>query len=225
MGRLKWLIVAVVVFAAAVVGGAFIYASVDEAPAELRLSDSPTETTLTPSAEDGDITGTWQATSRSVVGYRVKETLFGADNEAYGRTSEVEGTMTINGTTINAVDLTVDMASVSSDRTQRDGQFRGRIMETSTYPTARFKLTQPIELNVIPAAGAEIAEQATGELTLHGVTKTVTFDLKAQRTGSSIEVNGKIPIEFADYEIDDPSGGPARTEDNGILEFLVVFSK
>ena len=55
--------------------------------------------------------------------------------------------MTVSGTTISAVDLTVDMASISSDRTQRDGQFRSRIMETSQFPTATFKLTAPIDLD------------------------------------------------------------------------------
>lgn len=227
MGRLKWIIVGALALLGAVVVGAFIYAAVDEAPAELRLSDTATTTAdaVDPGAESGDISGTWRATPKSVVGYRVQETLFGAQNEAYGRTSEVEGSMTIAGTTVNAVDLTVDMASISSDRTQRDGQFRGRIMETSTFPTATFKLTAPIELNEIPATGTPLTRKATGQLTLHGVTKTVTFDAKAQRTASGIQVNGQIPIVFADYDINDPSGGPARTEDHGILEFLVVFAR
>ena len=55
------------------------------------------------------------------------------------------------------------------------------------------------------------------------MTKSVTFSLKAQRNGSAIEVNGSIPITFADYNVDNPSGGPAQVGDNGELEFLIVF--
>ena len=171
------------------------------------------------------IAGTWKPTAASEVGYRVQETLNGVANEAYGRTSKVDGTMTIAGTTIQTVDLTVDMTSVGSDRTQRDGQFRGRIMETSQFPTATFSLTRPLDVTPIPAEGKQLSAKATGKLTLHGVTKTVTFDLNAQRLGATIEAVGKIPITFADYDISDPSGGPARTEDHGILEFKVVFGR
>ena len=38
-------------------------------------------------------------------------------------------------------------------------------------------------------------------------------------------VTGSIPIVFADYNIDNPSGGPAQTEDNGLLEFALNFEK
>lgn len=36
-------------------------------------------------------------------------------------------------------------------------------------------------------------------------------------------MNGTIPVKFADYKIDNPSGGPVTTEDHGVVEFLLVF--
>src|SRR5205823_5433952 len=127
-----------------------IYTRIDTAPPKLALSnDNSTATTAagaTVAPVSGEIGGTWSATPASIVGYRIQETLFGSSNEAYGRTSRVSGSMVINGTTVSTTNLTVDMTSVSSDRSQRDGQFRGRIMQTSTYPTAMFKLTSPIDL-------------------------------------------------------------------------------
>ena len=117
------------------------------------------------------------------------------------------------------------MTTVESDSDQRDNQFRNRIMETSTYPTATFTLTQPIDLGSIPADLQQISVTATGELTLKATTKTVTVELTARRNGDGIEVNGTIPIVFADYGIDNPSAGPAQTEDNGLLEFLLVFEQ
>jgi polyisoprenoid-binding protein YceI len=97
-------------------------------------------------------------------------------------------------------------------------------MNTAVYPTATFKLTQPLVLSNVPTDNTVVDAKATGDLTLHGVTKSVTFDLKAQRDGANVKVNGAIPIVFADYNISNPSGGPATTADNGLLEFLVVFA-
>lgn len=227
MGKLKWVIISVVVLAGLGFGAVWIYTVVDKEDPKPTLSaqDEPTGTTSAGVAS-GDISGTWAPTSKSVFQYRVDETLAGLSNTATGQTNKVTGSMTVSGTTISAVDLTVDMASISSDRTQRDGQFRSRIMETSQFPTSTFKLSSPIPLDTVPGAGTVVTQQATGQLTLHGVTKTVTFQVKAQRTAAgTIEANGEIPIVFADYNIDDPSGGPAQTKDNGLLVFTVVFAK
>ena len=96
-------------------------------------------------------------------------------------------------------------------------------METSVYPTATFTLTEPIDLGTLPDANTDVTATATGELTLHGVTKTVTFDIQGRYTGSQVEIAGSIPITFADWGISNPSFGPVTTEDNGILEFSLVF--
>jgi hypothetical protein len=57
------------------------------------------------------------------------------------------------------------------------------------------------------------------------VTNAVTVDLLARRNGATIEVNGTIPITFADYDIANPSGGPAQVGDDGEIEFLLVLTR
>lgn len=96
-------------------------------------------------------------------------------------------------------------------------------MSTDEFPTASFVLTEPIAFDEIPDGDAQVTVEATGELTLHGVTNVVTFELTAQATADRIGVLGDIPIVFADYDIPDASAGPAQVEDNGLLEFLLVF--
>ena len=115
--------------------------------------------------------------------------------------------MTIEGTSVPAVDIEVQVASITSDESRRDNDFTGRIMNTDEFPTATFHLTEPIELGSIPADGEQITASATGELTLHGVTQPVTFDVTAQATGGKIGVLGSIPVLFSDYGIDNPSFG------------------
>jgi polyisoprenoid-binding protein YceI len=219
------------------VGGPFIYIHFIEgkAPAPLSIRNQPTATTgaggpsSTSSASAGDastsIDGTWKVTIGSQVGYRVTEVLFGQNNTAVGRTSSVTGSITIRGPNVTAGDFTVDMTTVKSDRSQRDSQFHGRIMDTASYPTATFTLTKPIELGTIPADGATVSEQAAGTLNLHGTTRAVTFQVQARRSGSTIAVSGSIPVIFANWNIPSPSFGPVTTEDHGTLEFLLNFAR
>jgi hypothetical protein len=57
------------------------------------------------------------------------------------------------------------------------------------------------------------------------LTKTVSFTVRARRSGQAFEVAGQIPVTFADYGIENPSFGPVSTQDHGILEFKLDFSK
>jgi polyisoprenoid-binding protein YceI len=117
------------------------------------------------------------------------------------------------------------MTTLESDDSRRDNQFRGRIMATDEFPTATFALTAPIELGRIPDEGEQITATATGDLTLRGITNPVTFDVTAQLTGERIGVLGSIPIVFADYDIPNPSIAGITTDDNGLLEFVLVFER
>ena len=66
---------------------------------------------------------------------------------------------------------------------------------------------------------------AVGKLTLHGTTKSVTIPITTKDTGHAIEVQGILPVTFSDYNIDNPSGGPASVGSTGQMEFLVNFTK
>ena len=177
----------------------------------------------TDSAAQSAASSQWIATDASEVGYRVKEVLFGVDTTAVGRTNQVDGTMTIDGTHVAGVDFTIDVASIASDQSRRDASFRGRVMSTDEFPTATFTLTQPIDLGITPADGAEVTTQATGDLTLRGVTNPVTFEVTAKQENGLIGVQGTIPVVFNDYGIANPSNGGVQTEDNGLVEFILVF--
>src|ERR1700722_17629236 len=114
-------------------------------------------------------------------GYRVNEVLVGQSTTAVGRTTSVTGHLTIAGTTATAATFSVPMDTVHSDKSQRDEQFDGRIMDVAQYPTGTFALTSPIDLAPLPATGVIKSYTATGKLTLHGTTRTVTFTLTAER--------------------------------------------
>jgi polyisoprenoid-binding protein YceI len=231
--RLTWIaggIFGVLIVGALVVfGGVYIYIHFIEGPAPKPLalpkvtaprhSAGTTAPVLAP-------TGMWQATDKSIVGYRVNEVLAGQNNVAVGRTHAVTGSITVKGTSVNTAAFTAQMASVHSDESQRDAQFDGRIMDVAQYPTATFTLTSPIDLGTVPATGVTVHESATGNLMLHGQTHAVTFPVSARYSGTSIDITGSIPITFATWGISNPSlGGFVTTDSHGILEFLLIMER
>jgi polyisoprenoid-binding protein YceI len=236
-GRLiAWLVAAGVAVVLLAVAGAFVYIHFISGPAPAPLSLKPSSpaasssasaaATSSPDSGTGTRTlaGSWHVASGSLVGYRVNEVLAGQNNVAVGRTGDITGSMTIKGSTVTAASFTVQMGTIKSDESERDAQFNGRIMDTAAYPTGTLTLTTPIKLARVPADGVIRSYRATGNLTLHGRTRPVTFTLQAERVGGEIEVSGSIPILFADWGISNPSfAGFVTTQNRGELEFLIKF--
>ena len=170
--------------------------------------------------------GSFSDFTSSFVGYRVQETLasIGA-NTAVGRTPAVSGTLTLSGTIVTAAEITADLTQLKSDDDRRDGQLRRQGIQTSQFPNATFTLTKPIDLGSIPADGTSVSVTATGDFTLHGVTKSVEIPLQAKLSGSTIVVTGSLPIAFADYGIEPPNSFVVVSiEDHGIMELQLLFT-
>lgn len=225
-----WIIGIPVLLLVVFVGAPFVYIHFvkDDAPPPLRLksvASAKRGSTSSTAATPADVSGTWRVKSGSKVGYRAKEILFGQSTEAAGRTTGVTGTLTVEGTTVQDAGFTADLTGLRSDSGNRDDQVQGRILDTSQFPNATFELTQPIALGSVPADLHEIKVDATGDLTIHGTTKSVTFQITARRNGDAIETNGRIPITWSDYDIGAPSGGPAQVADSGQMEFLITFTR
>jgi polyisoprenoid-binding protein YceI len=226
-GWKSWVVAGLSLAVLGTVAGPYIYIHFIEgrAPAPL-TSAAPTVPKEASESSDPGLTteGKWVIAKGSVVGYRIKETLFGQPNTAIGRTEKVTGEFEAAGTTVTKASFEVDMTTVKSDESRRDRQFQGRIMQTSTYPKATFELTKPIEIGAIPQSGREKTGEAGGNLTLRGVTRAVTFDITGRRVGNAVQIRGEIPIVFQDWGIQNPSFGPAQTEDDGLLEFALNFT-
>ena len=200
--------------------------SASPAAAVAASAADPTTATTAPELAPG-LEGTWTVSSvqQSFAGYRVVEELssIGA-NTAVGRTTDVAGTLEFDGSTITAVDIEVNVASLSSDDSRRDRQLRGRGLQTNSFPTATFSLTTPIEVTTVPSEGEPFAATATGELTLHGVTRPVSIELNGQLVDGLVVVVGSTELQFADFDIVAPTGLIVLSvEDHGILEFQLFF--
>ncbi|MGI8752318.1 MAG: YceI family protein [Acidimicrobiales bacterium] len=214
-----WLLGAVAMLVFAAIAGPFVYFHVvdGKAPALLAL---PASQGVAP----GPIDGTWNVTKGSQVDYRVGEVLFGQNHTAVGQTSKVSGTMVISKSMVAAAHIKVDMGSIKSGNAGRDTVYRDHLLDTYSHPDGDFSLTRPLELDLIEANGGTVATQATGSLTLRGVTRQVTFPLQAKRDGANIAVAGSVPIRFSLWHIPDPSFAITRVSNEGTLDLVLVFS-
>ena len=106
-----------------------------------------------------------------------------ASSTVRGRFNSVRGYLHVDEETPahSWVDVEVDAASVDSGDTDLDARLRSRdALAVTEYPTITFK-----SLRVDHLGGQEYT--ISGELTVHGVTREVTFDATFQGTGGSTE--------------------------------------
>jgi polyisoprenoid-binding protein YceI len=214
---------------AALAFGPSIYADYANGAAEAAPTIAATAPTSSGAAtgtevNPDDLSGTWTVAADSFAGYRVDEVLQGNDVTVTGRTTDVTGELTVDARSLTAATVTVAVASIATDESARDGYFRDTAMEADDFPTATFTLTEPVTLEA-PVAGVAQTVDATGELTMHGVTHTVTVQLQAALTDTGGQVVGSIPITFSDYEVEAPDLGFVSVEDAGSVEFSLILAQ
>lgn len=209
---------------AAVWGGSVIHANVqnDRASGELTLSPQTPGAGAPASIDPADLSGTWRIAPGSRAGYRVDEVLNGQHATVVGRTDEVKGQATIDGTSLTAAQVVVEMNGLATDNDSRDRQFQS-IVKTLDFPTSTFTLTKPVDIGAV--AGGTTTVLAAGDLTIAGVTRPVTASLKTQATNAGVEVQGSIPVSFADFGVHAPNLVFVKVQDSGTVEMLLTLSK
>lgn len=185
------------------------------------------------------VSGTWavdtslgefsfEEATGTFVGFRLDEELQGiGSTQAVGRSGAVDGTITIDGTTLTAADISADLSQLTTNDSRRDSRARGAL-DTDQFPNATFTLTAPVELGADAGNGEPLTVTATGDLTIRDVTRSVTFELEAQLSsdGSIIAVVGSIPVVFADYGVSVPSAPVVvSAADNGLIEMQLLLTR
>lgn len=208
----------VVLGVVAAVVGTNLYTSNENAKASAAPSVAASRAPST--LDDADLSGAWTVGGDSEAGYRVHEVLNGSDVTVTGRTDSVTGSATVDGSAITKAEITVQVADIATDSNQRDSYFRDSAMDAAAFPTATFALTEPIA-DAVPTGSGTTKVEATGNLTLHGVTKPVTATLEVGLNGDGVDISGSIPITFSDYGVQAPDLGFVKVDDSGAVEFLV----
>jgi len=112
---------------------------------------------------------TWKIDpAHSVAEFKVKHMMI---SNVKGRFTGVSGALYLdeNNVANSRVEASIDAGSISTGDAQRDGHLKSAdFFDVEQYPTLTFRSTR-----VVPAGEGEL--KAAGELTIHGVTREVTF--------------------------------------------------
>jgi polyisoprenoid-binding protein YceI len=132
-------------------------------------------------------------------------------NDAVGTTTSVSGAIVIlpdGQLAPESSRFVVDLTTLHTDSSRRDGYIQRNTLETGTYPEAVFVPTAASGLtSPLPTSGA-VALQLTGDLTVHGVTRPVTWDVTAQVDGPTLSGTATTSITFTDFGMTLPRVGP-----------------
>ncbi|NLV56748.1 MAG: YceI family protein [Acidimicrobiales bacterium] len=233
MARKLLLTLAVVVLA--VIGAGVYWFVIRDDSVEKKTTDcdpEPCEVTL------DSVDGTWSVVPAESEGTLVITEEIGSvlDHQAEGRTGDITGTLEVDGDTVTAADLAIDLTGLEFvdqpgggfDVANRANAMGNTGLQTSQFPEATFTLTEPLVLDGDLTEGDTATADATGDLTLHGVTRSITFPVEATADGEQVRVSPAdfIPIVLADHDITVQTPPMvARVADEGGFDFLLVLER
>lgn len=136
--------------------------------------------------------------------YRAQEVLarLRVPNEAVGRTKDVSGAITLDstGTVIPGQSkITVDLRQLASDERLRDRFVRTDVLQTGRFPNAEFVAR---EIRGIPwpaPATGDFSFQLSGDLTVHGVTRSVTWNGSGRIGGGHMNATATTSVNITDF--------------------------
>jgi polyisoprenoid-binding protein YceI len=152
--------------------------------------------------------------------YRAQEVLVGRGfAEAVGRTRDVTGGILLDaaGTVMTEQSrVTIDLRTLQSDERMRDNYARRTTLQTDVYPTADFVIgAAPGLPSPLPATGPA-AFQLVGDLTIHGVTRPVTWQVNASFEGGEVTGTATTDTRFTDFAMEPPRAGPVLSIEDAL---------
>jgi polyisoprenoid-binding protein YceI len=158
---------------------------------------TPTPTPSATAATTTATTGTWTVSNTSKATVRVREQLVGVNlpSDAVLVASGATGTFILkdDGTFSTDAKITFDLTTLASDNRQRDDFVKSDTLQTRQFPKAEFVPTKTTGLALPLPASGEFTFKLTGQMTIKGKTKEVTFDVQATRAGNELTARRRPP--------------------------------
>ncbi len=175
--------------------------------------DTPTATPTATATAAGTAAsaGAWTVTDKSKATIRVREQLVGVSlpSDAVLTATGAKGSFELNsdGTFESGSKITFDLTTLSSDENQRDNFIKQDTLQVRQFPTAAFVPTKTSGLTLPLAATGTFTFTLTGNVTIKGKTKEVTFDVTAKRDGGDLTATATAnpSWKFGDFGMTAPS--------------------
>jgi polyisoprenoid-binding protein YceI len=181
--------------------------SVAQTAAATASTPAPSASAVTTTAT----TGTWTVSDTSKATVRVREQLVGVNlpSDAVLVATGATGTFLLkdDGTFSSDSKITFDLTTLASDQRNRDDFVKMDTLQTRQFPKAEFVPTKVSGLTLPMPASGEFTFKLTGQITIHGTTKEVTFDVSAKRSGNELTATttASPTWKFADFGMSAPS--------------------
>ena len=192
-------------------GGAAVAPSATPAPTAVASTATPTATATSATSVTTITSGTWTISDTSKATVRVREQLVGVNlpSDAVLVATGATGTFLLkdDGTFSSGSKITFDLTTLASDQRDRDNFVKMDTLQTRQFPKAEFVPTKTTGLVLPMPASGEFTFKLTGQITIHGKTKDVTFDVVATRTGNDLTATASsAPTwKFGDFGMSAPS--------------------
>ncbi|RCW44370.1 YceI family protein [Paenibacillus prosopidis] len=174
--------------------------------------------------EAASIDGLWNISSDSKVYFSVTTSKETVNYEV----SQVTGSWTVNGAdpAQNQAEGVVQMASMDSGNSQRDGHISGaQYLDIEQFPTATFKATSFEGLPSEWTDGQIYTVNIKGDLTVKGVTKEVAFTGQTTYDGGLLMLEASTVVTFADFGMKSPHNIVMDSENNLNVTLRLVLNK
>jgi polyisoprenoid-binding protein YceI len=144
--------------------------------------------------------------------YKVREQLAGISfpSDAVGTTEAVTGSLVLNPDgSFDAAQskLTVDLRTLKSDQQMRDGYVQRNTLEAEKFPNIEFVPRRAVGLPTPLPAGmqAQAGFQLVGDMTMHGVTREVTWNVVATFGNDLVAGRATTTLQFPTFNLTKPS--------------------
>jgi polyisoprenoid-binding protein YceI len=158
----------------------------------------------------------------------IDETLLGQPKSVVGSTRDVAGDIAVdfdNPTNSRIGAFRINTRTFQTDNEIRNRTLRGQVLEANRAEF-EFATFVPKQLTGLPdrvQEGQPITFQIVGDLTVHGVTRPVTFDANVTPMPTRIEGTAHATILYKDFNITIPNApGVASVSDQVRLEIDFV---
>lgn len=165
--------------------------------------------------------------AESVARFLIDEVLRGDPITVVGSTDQVAGQLAVDPNDLSTArvgTIQVNARTLTTDNQFRNRAIKNRILQTDSHEFVTFV---PLEIAGLPATGTvgeTYAFQITGDLTVKGVTREVTFDVAVTPVSEArIEGLATTAFLYTDFELLIPDAPAVDTvEDEVRLEFAFV---
>lgn len=169
------------------------------------------------------------APEESEVRFIVDETLLGNPKTVIGSTNQVAGDLLVdfqNPANSEIGAIRVNLRTLRTDNEFRNRALRGQILQAdqADFEFAEFTPTALLGLPERVTFGAPASFQISGRLTVHGVTREVTFEaMLTPASDTRIEGNAQATVRYQDFGMAIPEApGVANVSDEVRLEIDFV---